>query len=79
MGPEPLAVCILAMLRENALVDHGDLGLAGRDLHDERRQAGTRIPGQAGIAGVADNGKQCLEAIQNSCPATRTRARPPRP
>ena len=37
------------MLREKALLDRPNLGLARGNLRNKRRQAGTRILGQAGI------------------------------
>ena len=54
-GLEPFAIRVFAMLREKALLDRTNLGLAGGDLRNECRQAGTRILGQAGIAAVGDD------------------------
>src|SRR5215472_1186185 len=66
-GLEPLAVRILAMLREKALVDRPNLGLARSDLCNKCRQAGTRVLGQARIAGIGDDGKQHLKAFVALC------------
>src|SRR5262245_747390 len=62
-GLEPFAVLAFAMLREKALLDRANLGLARGDLRNKRRQAGAPILGQAGIAGIGDDCKQRLEAV----------------
>jgi len=54
-GREPLAVVILAMLREKPLLDGANLSLAGGDLRNKCRQAGARILGDAGIVLIGNN------------------------